>query len=211
MIALLVPVLAFVAVSTAQDPPRCCIDKEFEAYLDEAGSFVSAQDKEFHPLKGYTTVAYDYYAKKMALRVHNTFENGTEIAGTLIFDYENKLEYAIYNRKCTIHKYPLQMREPCIPDNATYEGKLTMGYGAHVLQLNTWKYIQPKTHFPVKLSVSVDGCVPVVESIYMTGSKSKSEIVYIISNFHAGIKNRKRFTIPNSCHGVNVKETTLVG
>ncbi|ESO84137.1 hypothetical protein LOTGIDRAFT_155462 [Lottia gigantea] len=209
MIALLV--LAFVAVSTAQDPPRCCIDKEFEAYLDEAGSFVSAQDKEFHPLKGYTTVAYDYYAKKMSLRVHNTFENGTEIAGTLIFDYENKLEYAIYKRKCTIYKLPLPMRSPCISDNATYDGELTMGYGAHTLKLHTWKDVQPGTNFPVKLSVSIDGCVPVVESIYVDTPKAKSEIVYIISNFHAGIKNRKRFTIPNSCHGVTVKESTLIG
>ncbi|XP_050394611.1 ependymin-related protein 1 [Patella vulgata] len=204
--------LLLVAYAESADPTKCCVDREFEAYLDEAGSYFTPQDKEFHPIKGFTTIAYDFYSKRMNLRVHNTLENGTVINSNLLFDYANQIEYAIYKGICTAHKYHVPMRQPCIPANATYDGPLTMGYGSNTLKLETWKYPISELNSDVKLSISQDGCVPVVESIYIKGKNgADTDIIYIISNFTPGIKNRGRLEIPTKCIGVVPKDTLIIG
>ena len=52
------------------------------------------------------------------------------------------------------------------PDNATYLGPAVFGYGTEFLDIHAWEFTIPQTDLLVKLAVSADGCVPIVEAMY---------------------------------------------
>merc|ERR1711879_397105 len=74
--------------------------------------------------------------------------------GTL-FDYSADQMYLYENGKCTIAKIGQPMQEPCVSNDAKFQGSGVMGYGQQQLPLNGWKYTRPGTDIVIRFAFFV--------------------------------------------------------
>ncbi|XP_046569606.1 uncharacterized protein LOC124277930 [Haliotis rubra] len=189
---------SFLVTIAAAEPQKCCVDKQFEAILGEFGGvFLPGQNTQY--LDGYNLMSYDYYAKMMRLEAHMNQPDGTVQVTNVIIDYKAGKEYVKSETGCTVLDTTEQMREPCVPAISRFLGNTSFGYGDMALKVNTWQYQKPGTDNVVNLVVTADGCVPMVEASYGTMNNAKTDVVYFITSFQPGIKDRSVFTLPRNC------------
>ncbi|XP_071107461.1 ependymin-related protein 1-like [Haliotis cracherodii] len=190
---------SFFVTNAAVEPQKCCVDRQFEALLGEFGGALLPGKNTPTALDGFNLMSYDYYAKMMRLEAHMNQPDGTVQVTNVIIDYKAGKEYVKTDTGCTVLDTTETMREPCVPAISRFLGNTSFGYGDTTLKVNTWQYQKPGSDNVVNLVVTADGCVPMVEASYGTMNNAKTDVVYFITSFQPGIKDRSVFTIPTNC------------
>ncbi|XP_046354313.2 uncharacterized protein LOC124133811 [Haliotis rufescens] len=193
--------------ATLAPPAKCCTDREFQVTLGEAGGAMYKINGHYvqNFLQGYNNLYYDSYNEMVAVE-SVIISNGTVTSTNILFDYPKKFQYVTpKGGSCT--RYALgqaTFRKPCIPDESEFDGYSYMGYGAEQLPLVSWRYRQPGTDHIVKLSVTKEGCIPVIENIFGHFKTNISDSVaantmFLMAKFQPSISNRDLFKIPSGC------------
>ncbi|KAK6170583.1 hypothetical protein SNE40_018943 [Patella caerulea] len=193
--------LVFVMVLSVFAATPCCIDREFEADTGVIGS--SIRKDVFHPIEGFNTMSYDSHNQMVNIQV-TVVVNGNLFQNKILMNYNTKREYVIRNGHCTVYELNAPIRDPCIPADATYLRSPIYGYGSNTLEADTWEYVSPVTGAFDRFSVTKDSCIPLVLAQYnpnapLSDNTTQTDLVLIYSNFRVGIKDRKVFSVPESC------------
>ncbi|XP_046579097.1 uncharacterized protein LOC124286716 [Haliotis rubra] len=207
-VILLLVCLVGVGQSATPAPPKpCCTDREFKVTLGEAGGAMYKVNGHYvqNFIQGYNVVYYDSYNEMMAVEAV-IFSNGTKITSHLVQDYPKKSQYLITkDGTCTRYAMTRTFRKPCIPDDSEFDGYSYMGYGTEELPLVSWRYRQPGTDHIIKLTVTKEGCVPIIENIfghYQITNISEPVVantMFLMVGFQPSIGNRDAFKIPSGC------------
>merc|ERR1712244_92228 len=179
--------LAAQAVSQDVEPAKCCVDRQFTAQMASVGG-------RTYPITGstvfwdtYSTVAYDYYNKRVGAEIHVRQPNGSEEVMGVLYDFNRKMQYGEkHDGSCFTAPLNDPMGEAWVSQNAKYLGEGKFGYGTESLAIQTWEYIIPGTDINTKRAFT-KSCVPVVSTYYGTIDNMPQNAVEFFSNYSPGI------------------------
>ncbi|XP_055954696.1 ependymin-related protein 2-like [Patella vulgata] len=192
-------ILCVLGVAFCADPPKCCMDKQFQATLGESGSFYRAGSDDFEPLDGYNFLTYDFYGLRLAIESHSADGNGTTETARIIEDYVSRKQFFIANGSCIVNDLTSTIRQPCITPESIFQGEFKLGFGFTEIDVHVWKHTNPNGS-STKFTVAKDTCVPLIETSYAIDDQgTKTETVYVYHNFTPGLKNVDVFQIPSYC------------
>jgi len=167
MLVSVLPVLVLAAAVNGQAAPTakpCCFNSQFTAVTaTNVGKNVDGKETAQQIL---STVVYDFTNKKMLMGM-NISDLGTnqDTYYTVFQDNNAHQQYVtLADGSCFIQPWNEPMESPCIPDDAVFQGELTMNSGnGSLVKANAWRYLQRGAD--IRMVVSQDTCTPLIRSL----------------------------------------------
>ncbi|XP_012934888.1 uncharacterized protein LOC101857548 [Aplysia californica] len=193
--------------SLTSEPPRCCQPRQWRGILGGVGSNVYPLTGNVVPVDSYTFMTYDYDRKKIGLEVHFRLHNNTERVVQSLLDFGTDQMFLYEDGKCTVAKIGEPIQEPCVPASARFLSTSVFGYGAEMLNVNTWEIGTPGSGNVVKRSYTAGACIPVMEASYGTHNGASMNLVQLVGNFTLGAGDPRVLDTPSGagCTYVNSK------
>jgi len=202
--------LGAAATVSGQDPPRpCCLDNQYSVDVGVVGETITDDPSTSVFIDGYINMGFDYYRDRQGLNMHFRQADGTMTVRYQLKDYATRRMYTKEaNNTCTYVTIPDfdQLRAPCIPQDATFLGTSTFGYGHNSIEVNTWQFDYPLSAVNdsrLVFSVSKQHCVPITESIIGNVFGTVIEEALFYTNYHPGLEHLNDLDIPDNCVAAN--------
>lgn len=195
----LVLLLCGVVISGSQnvDGQSCCTAKQYEIkaggkYLDEHGltSFYMSR------------LSIDFDKRQMA-----SFDEAIEKYGNLSFivDYKTMKMYTFSRKEprfCTKTDAQQIVDGPCMPKDARFINRETLGYGNASLSVDNYGIFRRKEgeSTTAYIGVTTQGCVPVSFTSTTRGRQGLVDYSLLYTDYNPGIKDPSVFDLPSYCH-----------
>jgi len=189
----------------AAEPTRCCFDKQFSSILGEIGGTV----KDNVPTNFQLSMAmgFDYYRGRDGTLGTYPLPDGTSFQVKTINDFNRKIIYTkTINGSCTakaMRPGAVQFG-PCLPDDATYVGNATFGYGSETITVNSWKFLDSASHItpkPESLVAFTENCVPFAQTVSgnLADDGALTQVTMFYTAYHPGLQDFHDLDIPDDC------------
>ncbi|VDI00713.1 Hypothetical predicted protein [Mytilus galloprovincialis] len=138
-------------------------------------------------------IQYDYDTKMIKLEQ----TDGT----TIIQDFNQTQQYTISGKSCRKDKIPtdLQLQPPCVPSNATYRGRRTIGDDV-TYDVDTW-FIADTPWGNITVSVMAHDCTPVMQGTSTNENNVVSQTTVFYHNVQFPTLAATTFQVPQPCPG----------
>jgi len=201
---LLVGVIGQQTTPTAE-PAKCCFDKEWTAVVGEVGMVYNDDTHSGRTIDGNSLVGYDFYRKRQGSLTWLREANGTRTQVYDLRDFSTGIHYRREGNNTCTHE-PLRrgvMYPPCIPADAKYVANPMFGYGQSAMKTNVWEFTRQGPNQQggarVRIGVTQQGCVPVVEIFMGKFNGTARELNVFFTGYHPGIGDIHRLDVPADC------------
>jgi len=178
-------------------PKPCCTSSQFSASVSIiVGKLVQGKGVS---QRGMERIQYDY-TNKMIYAESSLTDQITQVQTnlTVLQDYNNMKQYiTMGDGSCYVQPWMEAMIPPCIPDNATFVGSVTLGEGAGALKGNAFRFMQGQAQ--AQVVVSADTCTPITDARggFFDGEQQQRDLMYY--NFQSSIADMSKFVVPANC------------
>lgn len=176
---------------------NCCFPDQWTASLVETTGEYNRNLDAASLAYGIRQYFFDYTGKQIAYL--ESLDNRTAHAKThtkTILKYNEGKKYTIRSQNCEIEDISSTMESPCIPNDATLFG--THSYPAGV-EAQVWFVPDKVSGGSKRISVTVDGCLPLSES-RITGGPDYVLRMSLFQNVTQGITDPTAFNVPSICN-----------
>lgn len=191
---------ANVPVVNAEVPKRCCAPSQWQGTIGGVVGYKPHWYSGPHVIQEVLGFYYDAKNKRVAMN-GTVYSKGKPSHFQVIELFNQKKMYVIDNKgKCKSQDLSAPFQAICIPANATYTGRYTLGLGNESVQADGW--FMHAMGYQVTFSHTVKECIPLSEIAWGRGEgwhkmPVMSTLGYV--NVEAGIKTPTVFTPPKDC------------
>ncbi|XP_063447391.1 uncharacterized protein LOC134726925 [Mytilus trossulus] len=181
----------FSATSAAVVPKPCCAKHQMTAELVQiTGSYTNGTPAT---VEAAIKIQYDYDTMMVKLEQ----ADGT----TIIQDFNKTQQYTISGKSCRKDKIPtdIQLQPPCVPSNATYRGRRTIGDDV-TYDVDTW-FIAGTPWGNITVSVMAHDCTPVMQGTSTNENNVVSQTTVFYHNVQFPTLAATTFQVPQPCPG----------
>jgi len=203
MLLQVVCALALAGLTLADEPRRCCFDKEFSAVLGYLGGTVT--NGVASAIRGSSYMAYDYYRHRQGTILTYVLPDNKTTTVWTVQDYNlGKMFTRVDNGSCTATPTPpgSVLFGPCLPDDAVYTGNATFGYGNDTLLVNGWEFrdrTQNLPEAPKNIIEFTEECTPFAQSMWGNIGGGPLQLTLFYTEYHPGIVDLSQLVIPDDC------------
>merc|ERR1711917_77510 len=186
-----------VAGAAAQAPKPCCFSHQFTVSMAYSAGR-KGENGMGTAVQGTQEVIYDFDAKMLYTPVSTTDVAANTTTNMIVLqDFTNTKEYyTSEDGSCYYKALDYDMQPPCIPQNSTYMGNLTLGTGSNTLMGHAWNWKDAMADY--KMVVTAE-CAPIIMTAYGTVYGLEQEITYLYFNYKTSVDDRSVFTPPTDC------------
>ncbi|KAK3602574.1 hypothetical protein CHS0354_020634 [Potamilus streckersoni] len=178
----------------------CCSRHKFEATLEITGAIIHSIGNTMIPINGYAHLFYDYEGKRQRLNSHILQPDGSYRNSTTINLYSLNKQYTMEGaHQCTEYRLHDTVRDPCVPDGATFLVNSTIGSGQHSIAVQFFLFNDVAAGQWNKLVVTADDCTPVELTVQGVVEGVDQIYTYTFTKVTPGIRDEKVFDIDKSC------------
>ncbi|KAL3876397.1 hypothetical protein ACJMK2_034246 [Sinanodonta woodiana] len=179
----------------------CCVPDAMEGVAEMV--FSTTMHGMLRLVKGRAMVHLNLTLGMMEIEAEISV-NGHETNITVIYDYNQEIQYTIINGSCT--KFVLNATIPkCIPENATLVEETFLGAGSEQVPVKTYTFMIANDD--VYFTVTSSGCVPILMdlSLHLATKQAVGIEVVKFSGITMGVKDPSIFDIPSICQSLYLR------